>query len=160
MKKLIGLMSAVILIICSITCFSCVSKEELTESEKTFVGTWVLSDDITYTDLENVRYQYPSSLSDSFNSFCEKYIGKVILMLDGTKINGEMSGTITINDEETKFTWYVDRSGSAIKFSPFITLPDYSSSFDYTRTALLQDNRLFVVTNFNKSTLMFFEKLD
>ena len=87
MKKLVNLMSVVLLIACSITFFSCNPKEELTEGEKSFVGTWILSDDITYVDFGETwgqgttRYHYPSSVSDSFNSFCENISEKLVWCL-------------------------------------------------------------------------------
>ena len=174
MKKLVNLMCVVILIACSITFFSCNPKEELTDEEKSFVGTWILSDDITYwepnitfwepgqTLIQNeVRYHYPSSLSNSFNSFCEKYIGKVILTLDGTKNNGTMSAILSMDGEETVLEWYGGKRDDAIKFSPRLPIPDYSlsSSHGDTQSALMNDNRLFVTSRIkNKSTFMFFDK--
>lgn len=168
MKKLVNLMSVVILMACSITFFSCNPKEKLTEGEKSFVGTWILSENITYWEIGEawehgeIRYHYPSSLSNSFNSFCEKYIGKVILVLDGTKIDGEMSAVLSMDGEETELTWHGSLRNDAIKFSPYLPLPDYSSSDGHgqTQTALMDNNRLFVTTNIGKGTLMFFDKCD
>lgn len=175
MKKLVNLMSVVLLIACSITFFSCNPKEELTEGEKSFVGTWILSDDITYWEANNtywepgqtwikneIRYHYPSSASDSFNSFCEKYIGKVSLVLDGTKKDGKMSAVLSMNGEETTLKWYGNKRSDAIKFSPSLPIPDYSLSNSHgrTQTALMSKNRLFVVSDFKKSTLMYFDKCD
>lgn len=168
MKKLVNLISVVILIACSITLFSCNPKEELTEGEKSFVGTWILSDDITYVDFGETwgqgttRYHYPSSVSDSFNSFCEKYIGKVSLVLDGTKNNGKMSGVLSMDGEEKEFTWYVDRSGDAIKFSPSLPIPNYlSSAYGWASVALMDNKRIFVYSDGNHTaTMMYFDKCD
>lgn len=175
MKKLVNLMSVVLLIACSITFFSCNPKEELTEGEKSFVGTWILSDDITYWEANNtywepgqtwikneIRYHYPSSVSDSFNSFCEKYIGKVSLVLDGTKNNGKMSGVLSMDGEEKEFTWYVDRSGDAIKFSPSLPIPNYlSSAYGWASVALMDNKRIFVYSDGNHTaTMMYFDKCD
>ena len=169
MKKLVNLMSVVLLIACSITFFSCNPKEELTEGEKSFVGTWILSDDITYVDFGETwgqgttRYHYPSSVSDSFNSFCEKYIGKVSLVLDGTKKDGKMSAVLSMNGEETTLTWYGSKRSDAIKFWPWpLPIPNYlSPAYGETSVALMDNKRIFVYSDGNHTaTMMYFDKCD
>ena len=177
MKKLANLMSAMILVVCCITFFACDffsdPKEELTEGEKSFVGTWILSDNISYmewewvhnatsVELKKTHYKYPSPLSDSFNGFCEKYIGKVFLTLDGTKIDGKMSAILYLDDKEEELKWYGGKASDSIKFTTSLSVPDYSSSFyGDTSTALMRDKKIFVCSIRNNSTTgMFFEKCD
>ena len=122
---------------CSIftACSDKKSNEELTASEKNFVGTWKLKD-ITYftakynpssKEFERIQLWYPSS-SKTFNKLCEKYINKTYLIFDDIKTDSNISGTLKIDENCTEFSWYCDNSEYMVNFSASLTLSVYDDN--------------------------------
>lgn len=113
-----------IVILCGATLLLTGCHEELTESEKYYVGTWTLKD-ITYFVPGQTQLWYPSN-SETFNELCVQYIDKTSFVFDGNKKKGELCGVFQVGNQKTEFTWYVDKSPAKICFSQSIVFSTYN----------------------------------
>lgn len=125
MKKFVCVFCSVIMILLCGTLTACGGNEELTDSEKTFVGTWVL-EDITYFD-GKTQLWYPSD-SDTFNALCEQYLNKTKIVFGDSKKDGKISGTLTVGNVETSFKWHGTEAPRIINFSNLLTFTAYNGN--------------------------------
>ena len=131
--------------------------EELSDDEKNFVGTWVL-EDITYFEFGKVQLWYPSD-SNTFNTLCEQYLGRTIIILDSTKKDGKISGDFFAGSTKISFNW-VCQAPKIIKFSNSLSLSFYNGntiSEMRTNTAMI-DTRGKLCINLSNHMIYIFRK--
>lgn len=159
MKKVCTLFCSVVLILLCGTLFAaCGGNEELTDSEKNFVGTWVL-EDITYVEPGKTQLWYPSN-SNAFNTLCEQYLDKTKIVFDNTKKDGKISGTLIVGSVETSFKWYGHESPMIINFSEYLSFSTYNgNSLSKGSTNMAMKNtKGKLCINPNKNMIYIFKK--